>query len=122
MAAHNDLGTWGEEQAEQYLRLKGYGILHRDWKYRHYDLDIVAYKDGMVIFVEVKTRRDDYLMLPEQAVDRKKIRSLTIASSAYIKLFRVDADVRFDIISIVGRSDDDMKINHIEDAFLPLPY
>jgi len=56
------------------------------------------------------------------AVDRRKVRSLMIAANAYIKLFKIDKEVRFDIIAILGDNDDNMEINHIEDAFLPIPY
>lgn len=122
MAAHNDLGHWGEQKAAEYLEHKGYGIMRRNWHYGKRDLDIVAFKDDTVVIVEVKTRRNNTFTEPEQAVDRQKIKSLSIAANAFVKAERIDADIRFDIISITGISDDDYNINHIEDAFMPLPY
>lgn len=122
MAAHNELGRWGEIKAAEYLQQKGYVILHRDWKYKRRDLDIVAFKDDTCVIVEVKTRADAYIMVPEMAVDRQKVRSIMVAANAYIKLYRIDKDIRFDIISIVGSNENDISINHIEDAFLPIPY
>ncbi len=122
MAAHNELGRWGETKAAEYLEKKGYAILHRDWKYGHRDLDIVACKDNICVIVEVKTRKDDKVLAPELAVDRRKVRSLMIAANAYIRLFEIDNDVRFDIISIIGTNNDNICINHIEDAFLPIPF
>lgn len=122
MAAHNNLGYWGEEKAVEYLKRKGFQILHRDWKYQHRDLDIVASIDNQLVIVEVKTRKSDTVLAPEMAVDRRKVRSLMIAANAYIKLFKIDLDVRFDIIAVLGDNDDNMEINHIEDAFLPIPY
>ena len=58
MAAHNDLGKWGEDLAADYLRDKGYVIIDRDWKSGHHDLDIVAKEDETLVIVEVKTRRN----------------------------------------------------------------
>ncbi|HRN16940.1 MAG TPA: YraN family protein [Xylanibacter oryzae] len=122
MAAHNNLGSWGEEKAVEYLKRKGFQILHRDWKYQRRDLDIVASIDNQLVIVEVKTRKKDTVLAPEMAVDRRKVRSLMIAANAYIKLFKIDKEVRFDIIAILGDNNDNMEINHIEDAFLPIPY
>ncbi len=122
MAAHNNLGCWGEEKAVEYLKKKGFQILHRDWKYQHRDLDIVASLDNQLVIVEVKTRKIDSVLAPEMAVDRRKVRSIMIAANAYIKLFKIDKEIRFDIIAISGDNDDNVEINHIENAFLPLPY
>jgi putative endonuclease len=122
MAAHNDLGHWGEEKAADYLMTRGYRILHRDWRYGHRDIDIVAMKDNVIAIVEVKTRRNNVFMEPELAVDRRKVRSLMIAANAYVKAFRIDNELRFDIISVTGTGNDDCEINHIESAFMPLPY
>ncbi len=122
VAEHNNLGYWGEQRAAEYLEAKGYGIMARNWRMGARDIDIVAHKDGTVVFVEVKTRRDNRYAEPEQAVDAKKIRSLTTAASAFMKQNRVDADARFDIVTVTGTPGGDCRINHIENAFVPLPY
>ena len=121
MAAHNELGRWGEQKAAEYLAAKGYRILHQDWRIGHRDLDIVAVTpDGHTLaVVEVKTRRGADMAEPEQSVDWRKIRSLTMAAGAYVKRYAIDLDIRFDIVSVVGMSDGSMRINHIESAFLP---
>lgn len=121
MATHNDLGHWGEDVAARYLESKGYYIRHRDWKYGRRDLDIVAIDEMQttLVIAEVKTRRNADFIEPEQAVTPEKMRNLMIAANAYVKQHNVVADVRFDIISVVGTNYDDVKINHIEDAFLP---
>ncbi len=116
MAAHNDLGRWGEEKAAGYLERKGCRILQRNWKYGRRDLDIVAEDNGTLVIVEVKTRRNNLFTEPEEAVDRQKIRSLQIAANAFVKTYRINAPVRFDIVSITGTGDD-CAIRHIEDAF-----
>lgn len=120
MAQSNELGKWGEQKAADYLEANGYTILDRDWKCGRRDLDIVAYKDGLVVIVEVKTRRNTAFTMPEQNVNIKKIRSISFAADSYMKCHKRYNQLRFDIISIVGTSDDDCKISHIEDAFMPV--
>lgn len=118
MAAHNQLGKAGEEAAVAYLERKGYIIRHRNWRRGHLELDVVAAKDDELIIVEVKTRRDTDFGLPEEAVDLQKIKRTVRATDAYIKFFQIDAPVRFDIITVVGK-EGDFKIEHLEEAFFP---
>ena len=120
MATHNEYGKWGEEQAVLFLQRKGYTICHRDWKYGHRDLDITALtEDGDTLaIVEVKTRRNTDFAQPEESVDWRKIRSLAIAADAYVRRYQVHTPVRFDIITVVGLGDD-VRIDHIEEAFVP---
>lgn len=118
MAAHNELGKWGENIAVAFLEEKGYKILERDWKSGHHDLDIVA-KDGhTLVIVEVKTRRNRLFGNPEEAIDYKKRMSLQSAINHYVKSHRTGQDVRFDIISIIGTIGFQPEIDHIKDVAL----
>lgn len=119
MAQHNDLGNWGEELAAKNLVEKGYTILARDWKDKHKDIDIIATDGEYLVFVEVKTRRNNVFMEPEQAVNRTKIKNITLAANRFVKSCDINLPIRFDIISIVGTEESNCRINHIEDAFLP---
>lgn len=119
MAKHNELGCLGEEVAARYLIQKGYNILARDWRIGHRDLDIVAFKDGVVIFVEVKTRASLRYGPPEEAIDNRKIRSLFAAATAYIRYYRVNNPCQFDVITVVGEQEP-FEITHFEDAINPL--
>lgn len=121
MALHNDFGHWGEEVAAGYLRRQGYTILHRNYRVGHRDLDIVALRGDVLAFVEVKTRRENSLVDAELAVDGRKIQSVSIAANSYIKRFNINALIRFDVITVVGSPSGAYCINHIEDAFLPIP-
>ena len=116
MAAHNELGIWGEQCAEEYLRRKGYVILERDWKSGHRDLDIIALDGAVLVFVEVKTRRNRMFTDPETAVDYRKIRNIKLAANHYIKYRRYDGDCRFDIVSVIGQNGQLEEIDHIEEA------
>ena len=118
MAEHNELGKAGETAAVAYLEARGYVIRHRNWRKGHLELDIVAAKDNELIVVEVKTRSSNDVMQPEDAVTHQKITNTVRAADTYIKLFQIDAPVRFDIITAIGRTGN-FKIEHIKEAFYP---
>lgn len=118
MAAHNELGKWGEDMAVEYLRRKGLTILERDWHSGHRDIDIIAQEGDTIVFVEVKARRNRLFADPEQAVDYRKIRKLSSAMNHYVKFRRLNNDLRFDIISVVGTGEGEPEIEHIEDVRL----
>lgn len=122
MAEHNDLGKWGEDEAALYYEDRGYEILERDWKVGKRDIDLIALTEDKdtLVFVEVKTRQNNDLQEPEEAVDMKKMRNLAIAANAYVKLHGLDMDVRFDIISVIGKCSCVESIECFEDAFNPL--
>ena len=122
MAEHNELGKWGEDEAARFLQRKGFSILERDWRVGKRDLDIIALKeDGkLLVFVEVKTRRNDVYLQPEEAVNTTKMRNIAIAANAYVKQNMIDCEIRFDIISVIGMRPHVESIDWIEDACNPL--
>ncbi len=121
MGSHNELGIWGEQYATNYLRDKGYEIIARNWRIGHRDIDIIARSpdNTTVVFVEVKTRTNDVITKPEDAVNLKKIRNIGLAANAYVKQMNVVDMIRFDIITIVGNNDNNAQLEHIKDAFNP---
>uniref|UniRef100_UPI003FEFB186 YraN family protein n=1 Tax=Prevotella sp. TaxID=59823 RepID=UPI003FEFB186 len=125
MAEHNDFGKWGEDYAAEYLRKKGYIIMERDWTFGRSkrDIDIICKTSDMttVVFVEVKARANDDVTNPEDAVGIRKMRHLMVAADEYVKSHDISEELRFDIVTIVGkRNSKQIKVNHIEDAFNPL--
>ena len=114
---NNELGTWGEEQAAEFLIHKGYTILERDWKSGHRDIDIIATNGQVVVFVEVKARRNRIFGEPEDAVDYMKMHNLRAAINHYVKFKNIRLDIRFDIITVVGTPYmGQAEITHIEDV------
>ena len=125
MAEHNDLGKWGEQYVEAFLRRKGYVILERDWRHGRSLCDMVLIcitaDQTTLVFVEVMTRRGDDTTLPEDAVTLNKMRRLGHSADNYVKMNNITEDLRFDIVALVGNShSEEPQINHIEDAFNPL--
>ena len=118
MASHNELGKEGEEEALRLLNEKGYVIHHRNWRSVKYELDIVAQQHDELVIVEVKTRRNVLYGTPETAVDGRKIRRIVSSTNAYLHKYRIDANVRFDIITVTG-THKPFHIEHIENAFYP---
>ena len=104
MAEHNELGKWGEDEATLYLENEGYIVIDRDWKAGKRDLDILAVSpDGKtLVVVEVKTRSGEEYQQPEEAVDVRKMRNLAIAANTYVKEQKVEKELRFDIVTVVG--------------------
>lgn len=119
MAAHNETGAQGEELAAIFLHNLGYEILDRNWRYRHWELDLIAKDGDVVVVAEVKTRKSLYAGEPEVSVNRQKQRTLIRAANAYVVYHGINMPVRFDIISVVIKGETH-TINHIRDAFYPM--
>ena len=117
MVTHNELGVWGEEFATHYLEQKGYKIIERDWKSGHRDIDIIALHHNTIVFVEVKTRRNNVFGEPEDAINYAKLCNLRAAINHYVKYKRINQEIRFDIISIIGTpNQSEPKVTHFEDV------
>lgn len=116
MAEHNDYGDWAEERASSYLIRKGYTILERNWRFDRAEVDVIA-KDGKwIIAIEVKARKTDGFMPPEEAVDERKQKLLIKAMNRYVQNVDGLFEIRFDVITIVG-SKEQYSLKHIEHAF-----
>ncbi|MDR1557003.1 MAG: YraN family protein [Tannerellaceae bacterium] len=116
MAEQNLTGKEGEEEARSFLIEQGYVIYHVNWRWKHYEIDIIAADDEELVVVEVKTRSADYLVSPEESIDRGKIRRLVAAADVYVRRFRLDKPVRFDIITLI-KNENGYETEHIENAF-----
>lgn len=117
MAAHNELGRKGEDEACAYLLERDIHILERNWNGRDCEVDIIADDYGEVIFVEVKTRSSLKDGLPEDAVDGYRMYRLSRAAEEYLYANHLEKyPFRFDIIAI-DLTVTPYNIRHIVDAF-----
>jgi putative endonuclease len=119
MAQHLDLGRKGESLAKTFLEGQGYEILDENWTYGKCEIDLVAYNNGIIIFVEVKTRTGNAFGEPEDFVDARKQKLLVEAADEYIYLMDHQGEARFDIVSILFDKQANYTLKHIEDAFWP---
>ena len=110
-------GKAGEDIAAAYLINRGYVIKARNYKVRGGEIDIVAQKPDVLVFVEVKTARSNSFGAPELWVDERKQRRIGLAAERYLYDNEIeDIDCRFDIIT-VDLAAQPPHIHHIQDAF-----
>jgi putative endonuclease len=120
MTIQRSRGTEGEQIAADYLQKQGYTILERNWRWKKYEIDLIVEKGGILAFVEVKSRGEDPLDDPVEAVNRKKQKHMVLAAERYMEKVTRDVEVRYDII-IVLFTRQGVKIDHIPEAFYPTP-
>lgn len=111
---NRQVGLSGEEQAAQYLIKQGYTVLERNFTCRGGELDIVARDpQGVLVFVEVKSRNNTRFGAPEEAITPAKVRSLLTAARYYCMQHKCfGQNMRFDVIAILRGS-----VRHIPNAF-----
>ena len=117
MAKHNQTGETGEALAASYLVKQGFTILARNYRYKKAEIDLIAQKSNLLVFVEVKTRTATNFGYPEESVDAKKEQLFLLAADEYIYQSQWQHDIRFDIIAITLGTLGSYQIHHIEDAF-----
>lgn len=113
------IGKWGEEYAVQLMEEKGYQLLARNERTPYGELDIIARKDGMIVFVEVKTRFSSSFGPPEIAISKAKKQHLINAAEAYLQAHpEIDTNAwQLDVISISrDHADSDPTVTWFENA------
>ncbi|MDI9501769.1 MAG: YraN family protein [Tissierellia bacterium] len=112
-SGHVDFGKQGEEQAREFLVKKGYKILDANFSTKIGELDLIASKDGLLVIVEVKRRKNARHGYPREAVHLHKQRQIIRLTQWYIQKHQLHhMQVRFDVIEIL-----DDVMHHIENAF-----
>jgi putative endonuclease len=112
MSEHLKIGKMGENAASLHLSKMGFTIICRNWRYKHWELDIVAEKEDVLHFIEVKTRSSEYFGLPEENVSDHKMDFITRAAELFMEDYEPTSRIQFDIISVI------LKKNHPADFFL----
>ena len=119
MALHNKLGKDAEDLAEAWLKQNGYDVLHRNWRYSHYEIDIVATRNKMLHIVEVKARwHSPFGGYPEESVTRKKFKNLQKAVDEFLFLNPGYKWIQYSILSITLHKDKEPEYFLIEDVYL----
>ncbi|MDO4183266.1 MAG: YraN family protein [Coriobacteriia bacterium] len=116
---HNKLlGAKGEDAAVRYLLRRGYQVLERNWKCNAGEADIIARDDHYLVFIEVKTRKDEDRGLPEEAVGAEKRNRYERIAASYLRVSDiVDMQIRFDVIGILVIGPDRAMMRHHINAF-----
>ncbi len=81
------IGDKGEELAEKYLKKRGWHILSRNFSVRGGEIDIIGYRFGVLVYFEVKTRKDDNYGKPSEAVDRGKVERIEKTAKQFLQMY-----------------------------------
>lgn len=116
----SEYGQWAEEKAVEHLLMEGYLIRERNWRpgTSHKEVDIIAQREDVMVFIEVKARKDDRYD-PLESVTSAKMRNMVRAADSYLRSMAEDYSFRFDIITINGPDEESFELEHLEDAFIP---
>ena len=96
---------------------KGFRLVETNWRFGKYEIDLIIKDKYELVIVEVKTRSYAIFEPPEESITFQKIRFLVDAAEQYIIENNIDAEIRFDVVSIKWFSDEKWEIEHIQDAF-----
>lgn len=114
-------GQWGETKAKDYLLTNGYSIVEQNYHSKFGEIDIIAQKDNIVCFVEVKTRKKykhNLYGYPVEAVNYSKQQKLIKTAQDYLSInYSEILSYRFDIIEVVYYNSYIFTINHLKGAF-----
>jgi putative endonuclease len=118
MILHTEKGKSGEQLAAAYLIEKNFKITYCNWRFSHYEIDIIAEKNDVIHFIEVKTRHSNNFGYPEESVGRKKFKNLQKAASVFLNRFDKVMKIQFDILSIRILPGKEIEYFFIEDFYI----
>ena len=121
LADPHRLGRWGQDRAEKYLRCRrGLRTIARNYSFSGGELDLVmAEKDGTIVFIEVKTRRNEDFFPAVAAVNQKKRHKITRTAKRFLRQFNIsERALRFDIITVILGDKGRPEIQHYPNAFV----
>jgi putative endonuclease len=111
-------GKEGEAAAAAFLQNRGYAVLSRNFRTRTGEIDLIACKNNTLVFVEVKTRRNQAFGLPFESVNHQKQVKIRKTALAYLaSQAHAFQNYRFDVISIMPIQVGNWQIDHIVNAF-----
>lgn len=110
------LGQAAEAWAAQHLQSVGFTIVARNYRYQRAEIDIIAQKQGLLVFAEVKARSNDRFGHPEDFVTLKQQTLIHTAAEEYIIAHNWNAAIRFDIVALF-KQQGQIQLTHFEDAF-----
>lgn len=113
-------GQLGEQAAASYLERQGFRILERNWRCRSGEIDLIAFDDETLVFVEVRSRTNPTRFgTAVEAVDYRKIKQVRDVAAVYLKLNAAyGRQMRFDVVAVTFQTDGNIaELKHIQGAF-----
>jgi putative endonuclease len=114
---NKNTGNKGEDIAEKWLAEKGYTILHRNWRFKHWEVDIIASLGKKLHFVEVKTRTSYRFGKPEESITKDKMSNLKNAAEEYLYQNPEWKYIQFDVMAITLKEEEVLEVFLIEDVY-----
>lgn len=114
---NKNTGSRGEEMAVGYLKKHGYEIIERNWRFRHWEVDIIAAKNGRLHFFEIKTRTSPMYGKPEESISRKKMQNLRNAAEEYQYRHLQWKYLQFNVLAISIYNGEPVEYFLIEDVY-----
>jgi len=115
--SNKEIGLFGENMAISHLSELGFEIMHRNWRYKHLEIDIIANKDNLLHIIEVKTRTSIKFGYPEQFIHRKKMQFLKNAAAFFQYENPRWKYLQFDVISIFLNDKQIWELAFFEDVY-----
>ncbi|MBE6730529.1 MAG: YraN family protein [Ruminococcaceae bacterium] len=113
----NSTGVLGEEYVAELIKKKGFKLVIRNYKIKMGEIDIIAKNDKYIIFVEVRTRKEDGMIHPLETITPSK-KSKVIRTATYFMMEHpFDLQPRFDVAAVETRDGKVVSCNYIENAF-----
>ena len=116
MATRKEIGNKGEENAVNFLFANGYEVLERNYRFGRGEVDIIALKSSVMVFIEVKSRKNINFGYPETFLNEPQQDRIHRAAEEYVLQKEWQGEIRFDIIAILWDSKEP-TLEHFEDAF-----
>jgi putative endonuclease len=114
------LGRWGERRSCRYLKGKGYRLITQNFRCNSGEVDIVMADGDSLVFVEVKTRRNENVASAQSAVNSNKRQRLTRAANRFVRQYKItNKPLRFDVMAVVLGDKGSPEIRHYKNAFVP---
>ena len=114
-------GKSGEDRVVSFLRKQGWGVVKRNYQCRFGEIDIIAEKEQYIIFVEVKTRKENSLVSASDAVDIIKQQKIMLTAQDYMRKTDTHLQPRFDVAEVTVKEKTDGSkgycLKYIENAF-----
>ena len=108
------VGRKGEELAAKYLKKKGFRVLEKNFKNRFGEIDLIVFKKGLLVFVEVKTRVGSVDFNPEWAINFNKVSRVQKMAQVFLAQNKIDyQDLRIDVVCVcLNEAGKLFKIDH----------
>lgn len=113
---NQDKGKIGEEMSMTYLLKNEFQVIERNYKFKKGEIDLIAQKNNLLVFVEVKWRSNSDFGFPEESINSNQQKSIIKTAEQYIFEKNWQGNIRFDVIAIT-ENEETKELQHFEDAF-----